>query len=125
MPDKGSKQVKIAKKGTLAGELLGILGDTWITGRKTEVVYDLLQQRVTHKRTEGRPTGQQIDNAMKEINRPLNKRGMRTIKLIKTGGEMRGSYKFMLDVRLPETLVVSPKSPKPTTGKKKLRNTKI
>lgn len=122
MPKK--KDVRIAKQGTLAGELLGVLGMAWGASRKAEVVYDMLQKSVTHKATEGRPTGQQITDAMKEINRPLKKNGLRGIKLIKTADSLGGTWKFMLDALLPEAKVVSPSSSKNTRETKRPRKTR-
>ncbi len=120
----GKKELRIAKQGTLSGELLGVLGMAWGTTRKADVVYDLLRDRVTNKATEGRPTGRQIADAMKEINRPLKKNGYRGIKLIQNGGGLGATWKFILDVRPTESKVVSPKGSKPTTRKKKPKNTR-
>ena len=121
----GKKELRIAKQGTLSGELLGVLGMAWGATRKSDVVYDLLRDRVTNKATEGRPTGRQIDDAMKEINRPLNKNGYRGIKLIRTADTLGGTWKFILDVRPSDAVVVSPKVSKHTTRKKKPRNTRV
>lgn len=121
----GKKELRIAKQGTLSGELLGVLGMAWGATRKTDIVYDLLRIRVTNKATEGRPTGKQIADAMKEINRPLKKHGYRGIKLIQKADELGGTWKFMLDALHPESEVFSSRGSKPTRHRKKPRNAGI
>lgn len=114
----GKKEVSIAKQGTLAGELLGVLGESWGTTRKLDAVLDLLRERVTNKATEGRPTELQITNAMKEINRPLKKRNHPGIMLIRKSNSLGATWKFMLDIRSKESKVGFSDSKKPTTLKK-------
>jgi hypothetical protein len=119
LPGKGSKEVRIAKQGTLTGELLAILGQSWGTVRKTDVIYDLLRQRVTNKATEGRPDDQNITNAMKEINRRLKEGGHPGIKLIRKPDSLGGTWKLMLDIRSAKPKVDSSGTRKSTKRKKR------
>lgn len=116
LPD--NKVVKIGKKGTLKGELLGALGEAWGTRRRTDTLLDILKERVKNKATEGRPTMRQVQDAMKEINKPLHKKGLRTIKLVRTSDEMGSIWNFVLANAAKEARRVLAKKRK-TTGKRK------
>lgn len=112
----GKKELPMFKQGTLAGELLAVLGEAWGATRAKEVVLDMLEKRVTNKATEGRPDGIQIKDAMKEINMRLSENDYRRIKLFERSNAWGATWKFMLYT--PSTPVDLSIGQKPTVPKK-------
>lgn len=96
------KKIPMFHKGTLAGELLATLGQTWGVKKMKGDILDELARRVTNQATNGRPTDAQVTNSMKQINVQLKERGCeKRIRIFKDRkGEkqesMHAEWKFIL-----------------------------
>lgn len=73
---KRKRPVKLFQKGTLRGELLGILGEPWGKARTQDHVLEALRERTGEE-----PTGKQIDDAMKDINREFGEHDLPPLRL--------------------------------------------
>ena len=77
----GESSARLFKQGTLAGELIGFLGNPWGASRTKESLLDHIEETCGE-----RPDAKQIQNAMREVNRKLTELHIPRMQLGEPGG---------------------------------------